>query len=63
MANFALREQPINTYNINTYNMNDHFHSLVRFYSLRVTAMETALKAVESERDALLNQLMLLRQE
>lgn len=43
--------------------MNDHFHSLVRFYALRVTAMETALKAVESERDALLHELMLLRQE
>ncbi len=38
--------------------MNDHFHSLVRFYVLRVTAMETALKAVETERDALLKQLL-----
>jgi len=43
--------------------MNDHFHSLVRFYVLRVTAMETALKAVEAERDTLLNELTLLRQD
>jgi len=43
--------------------MKDHFHSLVRFYVLRVTAMETALKAVETERDSLLSELALLRQE
>ena len=38
--------------------MSEHFQSLVEFYVLRISAMEAALKAAESERDALLEQLM-----
>jgi hypothetical protein len=38
--------------------MNDHTQSLVEFYVLRISAMEAALKAAASERDALLQQLL-----
>jgi hypothetical protein len=38
--------------------MNDYTQSLVEFYVLRISAMEAALKAAESERDALLQQLL-----
>jgi hypothetical protein len=38
--------------------MSEHFQSLVEFYVLRISAMEAALKAAESERDALLKELM-----
>jgi hypothetical protein len=38
--------------------MNDHTQSLVEFYVLRISAMEAAIKAAESERDALLQQLL-----
>ncbi len=38
--------------------MSEHFQSLVEFYVLRISAMEAALKAAESERDALLKQLL-----
>lgn len=41
--------------------MNEHFQSLVQFYVLRIVAMEAALKAAETERDALLQQLTELR--
>lgn len=33
--------------------MSEHFQSLVQFYVLRIAAMEAALKAAETERDAL----------
>ena len=42
--------------------MSEHFQSLVQFYVLRIEAMEAALKAAETERDALLQQLTELRQ-
>ena len=42
--------------------MSEHFQSLVQFYVLRIAAMEAALKAAETERDALLQQLTELRQ-
>ena len=38
--------------------MNDYTKSLVEFFVLRISAMEAALKAAESERDALLKQLL-----
>jgi hypothetical protein len=38
--------------------MSEHFQSLVEFYVLRISAMEAALKAAESERDSLLKELM-----
>jgi hypothetical protein len=38
--------------------MNDYTQSLVEFYVLRISAMEAALKAAESERDALLQQIL-----
>jgi Tfp pilus assembly ATPase PilU len=38
--------------------MNDYTQSLVEFYVQRISAMEAALKAAESERDALLQQLL-----
>ena len=38
--------------------MNDYTQSLVEFYVQRISAMEAALKAAESERDALLKELM-----
>jgi hypothetical protein len=38
--------------------MNEYTQSLVEFYVLRISAMEAALKAAESERDALLKQLL-----
>lgn len=41
--------------------MSEHFQSLVQFYVLRIEAMEAALKAAETERDALLQQLTELR--
>ena len=38
--------------------MSEHFQSLLAFYVQRISAMEAALKAAESERDALLKQLI-----
>ena len=38
--------------------MSEHFQSLLAFYVHRISAMEAALKAAESERDALLQQLL-----
>ena len=42
--------------------MSEHFQSLVQIYVQRIEAMEAALKAAETERDALLQQLTELRQ-
>jgi len=38
--------------------MSEHFQSLLAFFVQRISAMEAALKAAESERDALLQQLL-----
>lgn len=53
-ANFALLQSTSE----NQLTMNDHTKSLIEFYVQRISAMEAALKAAESERDALLKQLL-----
>jgi hypothetical protein len=42
--------------------MSEHFQSLVQFYVQRIVAMEAALKAAETERDALRQTLNEIRQ-
>jgi len=42
--------------------MSEHFKSLVQFYVQRIVAMEAALKAAETERDALRQELDAVRQ-
>lgn len=42
--------------------MSEHFQSLVQFYVQRIVAMEAALKAAETERDALRRELDAVRQ-
>lgn len=54
IANFALLQSTSE----NQLTMNDHTKSLIEFYVHRISAMEAALKAAESERDALLKQLL-----